>query len=135
MKLSLDCLRAVMFYLEENLSISPDLEIKKISVYAIAKSLDYSLPEIANTLLILDEANFIVAVQDSGSNRIVELDVFRITYAGYQFLETIQSDSVWKKTQSICKSIGSFSIDVIVQVASGVITSMISSCLTGRLNP
>ena len=125
MKLNPDCIRAVLFYLEENLSISSDLEIKEISVFDLDKNLEYPINELANTLLVLDDAGFIVAARDNGSDCINELDVCRITYDGYQFIETIRPEPAWKKVKSVCGKIGSFSTNVIVQVASNVLTELI----------
>ena len=125
MKLNPDCIRAVLFYLEENLSISSDLEINEISIFDLDRNLEYSINELANTLLVLDDAGFIVTARDDGSNCMNELDVYRITYDGYQFIETIRPESAWKKVKSVCGKIGSFSTNVIVQVASNVLSELI----------
>lgn len=125
MKLNPDCIRAVLFYLEENLSISSDLEINEISIFDLDRNLEYSINELANTLLVLDDAGFIVTARDDGGNCINELDVYRITYDGYQFIETIRPEPAWKKVKSVCGKIGSFSANVIIQVASNVLTELI----------
>lgn len=130
MKLNPECIRDIMFYLEENLTMNSDLEINEISVFDLPEKLNYSIEEIANTLLILDDANFIVCYRNNGDDAIVALDIYRITYTGYQFLESIRSDSVWKKVQTISGNIGSFSLNVISQIATSVLTQMIN----GQLN-
>ena len=66
--------------------------------------------------------------------QLADLDVYRITYDGYQFIETIRPEPVWAKVKSTGKHIGSFSIDVITRVATTVLTSMINGYLTGALN-
>lgn len=134
MKLNPDCMRDILFYLEEHLTISEDLEFERISMYDLTQHLNYSIQEIANTLIVLDEAGYIIAARDYGSDRITELNVCRITYDGYQFIETIRPEPVWKKVKSTGKHIGSFSIDVITQIATNVLTSMINGCLTGAIN-
>ncbi len=134
MKLNPDCMRDILFYLEEHLTISEDLEFERISMYDLAQHFDYSIQEILNTLIVLDEAGYIITFRDDGSNRVTELGVYRITYDGYQFIETIRPESVWKKVKSTGKHIGSFSIDVITQVATNVLTSMINGYLTGAIN-
>ena len=130
MKLNPECIRDIMFYLEENLTMNSDLEINEISVFDLPEKLNYSIEEIANTLLVLDDANFIVCYQNNGEDAIVALDIYRITYTGYQFLESIRPDSVWKKVQTISGNIGSFSLNVISQIATSVLTQMIN----GQLN-
>lgn len=134
MKLNPDCMRDILFYLEEHLSISEELEFEEISMYDLAQHLDYPIQEIANTLVILDEAGYIISVRNDNDDRIADLDVYRITYDGYQFIETIRPEPVWEKVKSTGKHIGSFSIDVITRVATTVLTSMINGYLTGALN-
>ena len=126
MKLNPECIRDIMFYLEENLTMNSDLEINEISIFDLPEKLNYSIEEIANTLLVLDDANFIVCYRNNGDDAIVALDIYRITYTGYQFLESIRPDSVWKKVQTISGNIGSFSLNVISQIATSVLTQMIN---------
>ena len=59
MKLNPDCMRDILFYLEEHLSISEELEFEEISMYALAQHLDYPIQELANTLVILTEAGIL----------------------------------------------------------------------------
>ena len=134
MKLNPDCMRDILFYLEEHLSISEELEFEEISMYALAQHLDYPIQELANTLVILTEAGYIISIRNDNDDRIADLDVYRITYDGYQFIETIRPEPVWEKVKSTGKHIGSFSIDVITRVATTVLTSMINGYLTGALN-
>ena len=137
MKLNPNCIRDVLFYLEDNLSITPDLKLEEISIFDLKNEnkLDYSIQELANTLLTLHEAEFIEVKTDSGDNQITQLDVYRITYDGYQFIESIRPEPVWKKVTLVGKHIGSFSIDVITQIATGVLTSMVNGYLSGQLSP
>ena len=134
MKLNPDCMRDILFYLEEHLSISEELEFEEISMYALAQHLDYPIQELADTLVILTEAGYIISIRNDNDDRIADLDVYRITYDGYQFIETIRPEPVWAKVKSTGKHIGSFSIDVITRVATTVLTSMINGYLTGALN-
>ncbi len=130
MKLNPECIRAIMLYLEENLTMNSDLEINEISVFDLPGKINFSIEEIANTLLVLDDAGFIVCYRNDGDDAIVALDVYRITYTGYQFLESVRSDTVWKKVKKISGNVGSFSLNVISQIAASVLTQMIN----GQLN-
>lgn len=100
MKLNPDCMRDILFYLEEHLSISEELEFEEISMYALAQHLDYPIQELANTLVILTEAGYIISIRNDNDDRIADLDVYRITYDGYQFIETIRPEPVWAKVKS-----------------------------------
>lgn len=117
------------------MQITSDLELEEIDVYELNNHLNYSIQELANTLLVLNEANFIEIVTDYGNNQITYLDVYRITYEGYQFLESIRPEPVWDKIKSIGKNIGSFSINAISQIAVEVISSLITAQISGIPNP
>ncbi len=130
MKLNPECIRTVMLYLEENLTMNSDLEINEISVFDLPGKINFSIEEIANTLLVLDDAGFIVCYRNDGDDAIVALDVYRITYTGYQFLESVRSDTVWEKVKKISGNVGSFSLNVISQIAASVLTQMVN----GQLN-
>jgi len=55
--------------------------------------------------------------------------VFDLTYQGHQFLDEIRSDNVWNKTKETAKSIGSFSVNTLSTIATGVITSLAQKSL------
>ena len=55
---------------------------------------------------------------------------------GHEFISNIREDTVWNKTKTVASKIGFKSLDVLVQIASNVITELIkSSCgLSGPSN-
>lgn len=127
MKFNPDCMRDILFYLEENLTFSSDLESEPICVNELDKNLSYTIQEITNMLLIMNDAGFISVSKFGSNNRISELNVNRITYNGYQLIESIRPKPVWEKVLTIGQKVGSFSINVISQISSEVLTSMINS--------
>ncbi len=131
MKLNPDCIRDVLLYLEENLSISPELEFLHMDIHQLGKDLNYPLNEIANTVLSLNDAGFIVSDTFSAGDGCVMIMISRITYSGYEFIELVRPESVWKKVKSTGKHIGSFSFSVITQIATNVLSSLVN----GQLNP
>lgn len=130
MKLNPDCIRDILFYLEEHLSISPELEFLYIDVHELGENLNYPLNEIANTVLVLDDAGFIESTTYSVGDGCIDISISRITYSGYDFIELIRPENVWGKVKSTGKRLGSFSFDVITQIA----TSVLSSLVNGQLN-
>lgn len=131
MKMNFDCIRDTLLYLEENLVLSDDLEFSTITLEQIHSSEDikFPLPEIAHSLILLDEAGYIDAYVQYSDNRISYLEITRITYDGYQFLETIRPQTVWQKTKEVCKSIGSYSVNTIGTIATNILTQVISTSL------
>lgn len=130
MKLNLDCIRDILFLLEEKLTISSDLEILTLELDEISSILStYDVGEISNTLIVLNEAGFIVCDTFFSSDFIEDISVSRITYSGYQFLESIRPEPVWHKVKNISSRVGSFSINAISQIAVSTITSLINAQL------
>ena len=126
MKFNLDCTRDILFLLEKELTISSDLEILALVLDEIKANLnDYEIGEIANTLIILNEAGFIVADTIFSNDGIEDILVSRITYDGYQFIESIRPESVWRQVKNIGSKVGSFSINAVSQIAVATITSLI----------
>lgn len=126
MKYNLDCARDILFLLEDAQTISTDLEICVVSLHEIASQLNkYKLNEIANTLIILDDAEFICADAEYASNCIQDILVSRITYEGYQFLESIRPEPVWQKIKNVCFKVGSYSFNAISQIALSTISSYV----------
>ena len=121
MKLNPDCIRDILFYLEEHLSISPELEFLYIDVHELGENLNYPLN---------DDAGFIESTTYSVGDGCIDISISRITYSGYDFIELIRPENVWGKVKSTGKRLGSFSFDVITQIA----TSVLSSLVNGQLN-
>lgn len=130
MKLNLDCVRDVLFLLEDNLTITSNLEICFFGLEEIVPILhQYNPGEIANVLLVLHEAGFIVADSIFSEDCIEDILVSRITFNGYQFIESIRPESVWDKVKTISSKVGTFSINAISQIAISTITSLINAQL------
>ena len=130
MTLNPNCIRDILLFLEKELSLSEQLEFEPVDYQFMAAELSYEAAEIINTLLVLEDADFIEVASDYSSEGIEEFVVYRITYNGYQFLETIRPKTVWQKTTSVCSSIGSFSFNLLTQVA----TSLLTAYANGQLN-
>ena len=130
MKLNPNCIRDILLYLEENLELSSKLEYILIDVHTIADALSYPLPEVVNTLVVLNEAGFLYVSTDYAGNKIIMCDVVRLTYKGYQFLETIRPKTIWEKVIGICTKFGSFSLDFIARVATQIAVGAIPTLLT-----
>lgn len=132
MQLNLNCVRDTLIVLEEWLVLNDELSFKWLSLEDICKSsnlLKYSKSEIAYTLIMLTEADFIKSCISYGSNEIDDLEVLRFTYQGHQLLESIRPQSMWDKIYSIADKTGSKSISTIMEIADIVLPDVIKSVL------
>lgn len=125
MKLNLDTIRTLLLYLEENLAVSEN-RFEEIDYTQISEDTKISIPETINTLKVLDEAGFIQTIGNYGDDSIDELCVFRITYDGYQFIDSIRPVPRWKKVLKILAIIGSSSLNLVSPIASQLIASELS---------
>lgn len=118
MKLSHDCIRDLMLYLEQNLDYNDELEINNLQLK------DYSTVELMYTTKKLFEADFLIC------DNSIEIDdeypimlVNSITYKGHQFLDSIRDDKIWQNTKKTISKLTSASLPIIQEVASSLIKS------------
>lgn len=131
MKLNIDCIRDVLIFLEENLEINDDLEIKSQNLHTICNALEgkYEKPEIAYTLLKLKEGGYIQAQKFMGNGIISNIIVSSITYEGHQFIESIRSETVFEEVKNKLGKVGNFALDIVQKVAVNCAVSLITAGL------
>lgn len=123
MKLNQDCVRDLLLYLEENLTLNDHLSVENISLK------DYSSEELLYTADKLYEAGYINCSRKIYDNIDLVILVSSITYDGHQFLDNIRDEKVFAKTKSILSTLKSVSIEIISETAAKVITNMINQQL------
>lgn len=91
---------------------------------------DYNLSVIKYSVLKMEEANLINARIYSYDDSIIgEFLITDITYFGHEFIEQIKDDNNWNKVKDVAKKVGSSSIDILLQIAAGVLTNKINNCI------
>ena len=124
MKLNPDCIRDILLLVEDQtslesfLDISPDELPEQLGRYS-GEEVMYHIKQCELSELIIVPSWYI-----DGSCMISYL-----TPTGHKLIADIREDNNWNKTKEIAKSVGSNSIDAIMQIASGVISSLIQSYL------
>lgn len=132
MKLDLNCVRDSLLTLEKWLVLNDQLEFIFLDLNEIMESAEmqkYTKPDVAYTLVMLEEAGFIKAVIDYGCDEISELDVIRLTYQGHQFLETIRSKDTWDKIYAVAEKTGHKSLTSIMEIADIILPDVFKSAL------
>lgn len=132
MQLNLNCVRDTLMTIEEWSVLNDDLEFVDIYLENICKSskmLKYTKPDIAYTILILKEADFISAAIDHSSVGMDILYISRLTYSGHLFLDTIRPQAFWEKIHSIADKTGLKSLSVIMEIASLLLPDTLKSAL------
>lgn len=136
MKLSCECVRDILLCLEQFPFLKPDedgmVEMDGILIEDLAKALpNYSEPDLLYTLCRLKEGGYINAVQKNADNVVILFVVTDMTFAGHELLERIRPETTWKKTLSILKKAGSFSLDLLSSVSGSILTAEASRWIAG----
>lgn len=125
MKLNPDCIRDILFYVEEKTDLKSMVRIgskympEELSKYPIDEVL-YHIKQCELSGLFGEKVSWYM----SGDCMIRYLSP-----AGHKFLSDIRSDNAWNKTKQIAGNIGANSIDTLKQIATGVITALIQNQL------
>lgn len=83
----------------------------------------YSSEEVAHHLSLIREAGFINWNKNSVSMIGITFD--RLSWAGYDFLDSIRDPEVWAKTKKGAEAAGGFTVDLLKDLAKGFIKKTI----------
>lgn len=129
MKFNQECVRDILLYLEENLLLGQKIKFNSETDNELNSK--YSNDDIVYNSLKLLEAGFI-----SGSSHLstqsygpVVVEINSVTYQGHLFLDNIRDNNVWNKAKNIAKPFTSMSLTLLSDIASKVITTLISGSL------
>lgn len=123
MKLNVDCIRDILLTVESVTNFSTPMEYHtELLNYNLLEK--YSNEDIQYHIKQCDLSGLLTKVHWylDGSCTIIDLSP-----EGHKFLSDIRSDNNWNKTKSIAKDIGSFSLNTIKEIASGVIGELIKN--------
>jgi len=124
MQLDPDCLRDILFLVE-----------KKSSFGGILSYSDFMNSDLVNKY---DTGKIFYHIKQAAMSNLItkvtwtkDTDFFfsDLTPEGHKFINDIRNEQNWKKTKSVAKSIGSFSIDALKSIASEVVTTAINKLL------
>ena len=131
MKLSIDCVRAVLLFLEENLDCVDSIQLDDIEL----KKFDDK--DVLYSSIKLHEAGYISGkLMKTIAGDMVGY-ITDITWEGHKFLDTVRDNKVWRETKTILSKVSSASISFVSSVASQVLANIISQYmgLNPQLNP
>ena len=145
MKLNMDCVRAVMLCAEEytdynhycyfisyqknnvNDFLLDDPETPPAYQLELEKTYDNDIQMQSKAAAVCVKSGFVETLFSKDTYRI---PISRITPDGHRFLENIRSDTNWEKVKSVAKKAGSFSADVIIEIAKNVAVEAAKHFLT-----
>lgn len=129
MRINYDCIRDVLLSLEDILVLDENLETNATEISQLCKELsDYSKQDIAYSLVMLKETDYIHANIINADNGIFDIIVFGITFEGHKYLDTVRTSAVWEETKKTFKEKAiEMTIETIMLVAKSIIQSHLIS--------
>jgi hypothetical protein len=110
MQRNMDLLRSILLRMEESQHHSVSLN-EMAGVGANGET-------VGGHLRLLADANYVEAVALGQS---IKATHWRITWTGYEFLESVRNDEIWTKTKTGASKVGSWSVKLIGDLATGYI--------------
>nr|DAE62708.1 MAG TPA: YjcQ protein [Caudoviricetes sp.] len=135
MLLNIDCMRDILQYLVENLSVQydaypPVVEFKPIYLSTICKNMImYDDNDIAYALYNLNSAGYIETSINPQYTRIEDFYIWNVSYEGQQFYQNIHKSSVWERTKQVANKAGSVAISILSSIAQSIIMQEIAGLI------
>lgn len=125
MKFNPEIARDILLDIEELHQNSNPFVFSSSDVFNRAKK--YDLNTIVYHCDKLKEAHYIDWQPQYASDKLYLGFINGLTYDGHQFLDSIRDPKIWRKTKERASKIGVFTIDVISQITSNVISELITN--------
>lgn len=133
MILNIDCMRTVLEYLVDNLSLRyEDLttEFRVINVNAMYTDIiGYDDEDIFYAVYNLWQAGYIEANVKMSYTIVRDFDVWNVSYEGQQFYQNIHKSSVWERTKQVANKAGSVAISILSSIAQNIIMQEIAGLI------
>ena len=127
MRINEDCIRDVLSYLIENLTLKLNDtkgDFEKLSMYKIIYHFQntYSKEDVWYSLYNLEQERYIETndIRKHSITGFAFVDIFNVTHKGHNFYESIRPQPVWDKTKSVLSKIGIHSLKFIESIAHDV---------------
>ena len=119
MFLNPDLLRKIVLITEQECSTTTS-----VSTLCLTEQIgdEYERDVVYYHVKYLHEANIIKIINYVGGSYCIK----DLTPSGHDFAQNIHSDTIWNKTKDTAKNVGSYSIDVLKEIAIATISSAIS---------
>lgn len=126
MKRDMELIRKILF----------KIEVEYVSTALFNMTIDgYEFNDVAYQCKLLFDAELVDQYKAKyGDNTIYAFTVGGLTWEGHDFLDKIREDTIWNKTKETIRKNGlPIIIDVIKDVATGIVSSMTEGAVKGLL--
>lgn len=120
MKRDKELLREILFAVEDR---KPGADSEPVDISG------RSLEEVSGHVQLLVDAGFLKATMVPGTEDETYWFVERMTYGGHEFLDTVRSPEVWRRTKEAAGKIGGVSISILAEIAKATAKSLVKEHL------
>lgn len=128
MKLNPDCIRDLLFEVEENTQIDRCYRYDNETIDPDSRLAKYTKDEVLYHANQCEMNGLLIGVSMTNDYHCYIND---LTPAGHAFLADIRADTVWNKTKETAKDVGSFSLHALKEIATNIITNLITGHFSG----
>lgn len=123
MRLNPDCVRDILFTVEENTGHGIYMNYPSEEDGAYTRLNSYSEDEVMYHINQCELSGLITKVDWFMGDSCL---IYDLAPQGHEFLANIRSDTNWSKTKETASKVGSFSLNVLSQIAVNVVNSLIN---------
>ncbi len=129
MKLNPDCIRDVLLYLEENLTLKDNHKFSAITLAQLEGALpEHTKEDIFYSVYNLYQIRFIEGkINDVNDMKMFFCEINNITWNGHQFLNTIRPKTVWDATKKGAAKLGIMSMDALSTIAMKISETVVTN--------
>lgn len=130
MKLNIDCVRDVLLYLEENITMDNNNRIIPVSFKTVKTVLQnkYEENDIIYAISKLLDTRYIIGYIDKTNGRYkITGSINDITWEGHEFLNSIRPQTIWEATKENASKLGISSIRGIASLANNIINAIVTN--------
>ena len=120
MKRDMDLIRSMLLLIEG----CPDVPPKTLRLDSFL-DLNSDVYIVSLHLELLREAGFIEARVLSVDNGVKNYEISRITFAGYEYLESIKDAKIWRNVKEKISAVGGATFDIAKNIAEAEIMKMV----------
>lgn len=121
MRLNSDCIRDILFFVEEESDFNHCADYMKDNSNKRLKK--YQHEEIIYHIKQCELSNLILNVHYYDGA--IHIAIGDLSPTGHKFIADVREDNIWSKVKSIAKKIGSTSLSALTEIASNVIAELI----------
>ena len=118
MKRNMDLLRNMLLIIES----CPDVPPKTLRLDSFL-DIESDICVVSLHLELLKEAGFIEAKVLSVDNGVKNFEITRMTFAGYEYLDSIRDAKIWRNVKQKISAVGGATFDIIKSIAEAEIAN------------